>query len=283
MGLFNFKKKKKDLPLPSKPSGEKKAPGSTDFNEFLDSAPHPPGKLKEFKPGPTPPPADEVFKRAGPELSLGKTVPVKKDAGTLPPTMPKLIEEGRPVSKEPPVFKPVQPISKGSQRPATEPKIEPEVEEGFELPDFDEGDVNDLKELKALKKELEAKQSPVEKHSSVEPAELPKPKKPVPSEWETFPEPKEFFPPKEALPPKEFLPPKKTPEPGNNFTDIRKYIHIKENLDKIKSMAAGFLRLLNQHTQTGKSKEEIYQTLITDLNVIQEKLIVIDQRLFENT
>jgi len=243
MKLFHFKKKK-DIPSSSQPSkGE-----VTDFDNILADIP------------PAPPRPDK------PELSRVEAQPVpQQKEQAKDQVLQKTKEEPIQVSQQPlpakPIRKPSQEELKGkevtrSEVPAFELSKElkqdkqepqaptPAVEEGFELPDFDDHEIKEFEELRT-RKEVKKKPEPPE------PVTYPEPEKPVIiPEWK--------------------------------FISIERYINIRENINKIKLVSSDTQRIIDEHALTSKAEDNKYKSLTKELNSIQNKLILIDNKLFKS-
>lgn len=163
------------------------------------------------------------------------------------------------VLTEPEQISEPKPISSGKELPtfATDTKKEPVIEEGFELPDFDDKDIRELGELKVKEEKVEEKPAREEKvEKKLEP--------PHPPPKISYPEPQK---------------PLIRHEP--RFIDINRYFYAREALDKIRFIAEDTEGDVGKHGDIYKSKGEIYKSIGKDLNTIQDKLIFIDSQLFE--
>jgi hypothetical protein len=180
----------------------------------------------------------------------------------VPPPPSRFSPVGKPTGEtltEPEQIPEPEPISSEKELPTfeTDAKKGPEIEEGFELPDFDDKDIRELGDLKV--KEGKVEEKPV-KEEKVEK----KPEPPRPPPKISYPEPQK---------------PLIKPEP--RFIDINKYFYAREVLDKIRFIAEDTERGIGRHGDMSKSKGEIYKSLGKDLNIIQDKLIFVDSQLFE--
>lgn len=135
----------------------------------------------------------------------------------------------------------------------------PVIEEGFELPDFDDTDIKELGKLKFKEKKI--KENPV------------KEKKVKEEKVDKKPEP----PPKIEYPKEEMPLIKQEPK----FMDINTYFNIKEIIDNTGSLAEGTAESIGKHADLNEVKDEKYKALAKELNVVQDKLIFIDSQLFE--
>jgi hypothetical protein len=122
----------------------------------------------------------------------------------------------------------------------------------FELPDFDDSEM--VKEEPVVaKKEPEKKPEPVKVQ--------PKPAPPPP-------------PPAEELQHR-FLEQKET------FLYVLDYLNAREAADEIGKMLSETSQSISRHAVESKAKDEKYSSLIKELNVLQERLMDIDTKLFE--
>jgi hypothetical protein len=76
-------------------------------------------------------------------------------------------------------------------------------------------------------------------------------------------------------------PQKKADYPDTKFIGLRKCYRVKEGINDLKLSVRNLEDKMAEHHTTEKS--ERYSTLSTTLNVVQDKLILIDNKLFEQT
>lgn len=258
MGLFDFMKKK-ELPLPSEPAEQKPASDLGDITnippppeELKSSAETPEGLIAE-PPKIQPPSVSE-------ETSKSEILSAK-DKSLSKPVMPSkepLLKTGQ---RELPLFEIPKKTMPEQKLPIPEPTPiphpQPASEEAFELPDFDDGELKQLEEIKTSEKK-----------------ELPKPVKKEPDK------PKPIFKP---------VPKIKYPEPAEpkaeiseqKFVDTNNYLTAKDNLTEAKTLITSTQNLVSKHAKTSKAKDEKYASFVKELNIIQEKLMIIDDKLFE--
>jgi hypothetical protein len=145
-----------------------------------------------------------------------------------------------------------------------EEAVKPAIKEAFELPDFDEDDLKDLENIKPFMKE-----------------EMPKePEQPPIKDFNEF---KEFKEEKKEV--KEIsYPALERPLilSREKFLDLNNYALIKEDLEDIKIRAASTCEMIEQHALMSKEKNDKHHALSENLNLVQEKLILIDTKLFES-
>jgi len=240
MGLF---KKKKGLKFLSKPAGN--GPLTTekvDFDSLLAQTPSAPQALQTQR---------QMAAQPG-------FRPPSIKAGTLPPKSPQM-------EKELPIFD--MPAPKPAQPHIPMPGRHQEKE--FELPDFDE---HELRELERIRAPMPAKKEPMKK----EPMGLVESAKPVREE----PKKEAFRPPR---PPVEISYPK--PEmprniPEEKFVDIGLYLSAKEIYDDIKDVTNNIQGTITKQVTATKSRDDKYTAISKELNLIQEKLMLIDSKLF---
>ncbi|MBN1792191.1 hypothetical protein JW826_00695 [Candidatus Woesearchaeota archaeon] len=213
-----------------------------DFNTLLQAPPGPPPSLDIPPPG-----------QAG---ILGMLPPPQ-------PGVPPMDQQPLPgtVQKNLPAFD--VPTPPAQAPPSQQVPIPPPQSTGedaeFELPDFDEDEI----------KSLEARPAPKEA--------------PVPAKWTIDPGTKYSEQADEVQ--TNFIPePRRTrPEssyPKEKYLDIRNFFRAKEELSKARIMT----RRTEESTmeETYKGRLERYNMLSAELNAIQDKLMIIDNKLFEN-
>ncbi len=216
-------------------------------------------------------PSEPVEKRGIEEVPNFSKIPTE----VVPPSPEFEKIEAKPVPQVPPVPRveekelPIlEPTPTPSQIPP-EPGQEPE--KIFELPDFDDQGIKEVKEIKAAKEEAEKER-----------AEL-KPT-PLPSEDLKKPELEEPIKYPEQIKPLRYPEPeKRIIRPQTKYIDIKGYLQVKEDLDRIERLAGNTAGRVEQHTVTSKAKDKKYQTLTVNLDTIQDNLILIDDKLFEST
>lgn len=125
----------------------------------------------------------------------------------------------------------------------------------FELPDFDDSDMF-KEEPPIIKKEPEKKPEPVIEQKPPPP---PPPPEPVEDLKHRFTEQKE------------------------SFLYVFDYINAKDAMEQISKLLSETSQGISNHAAESKAKDETYATLIKELNVLQEKLMEIDNKLFEET
>ncbi len=255
MGLFNLGKKK-DIPLPSQPgvsqSGLQQAePAPLDegkeeinFDEFSDEVPTPPSDLSITQPQLTQP-------------ALPGANPFEK---------PQTTAESRGL---PYMGMPTQPkTEQGSTGPGD--KII------YELPDFLDEETKAMEEANFVKKETEKKSGPVKQTVSPEPA---KPR--------TYPEPRREAIYQEPVKPKTYskteAPPQEVKLPAKEpFMDLNKYFELKDDFDEIRKLISVTQDKLEQDAILSKEKSDKYQAVAETINYLQEKLMLMDTKLFES-
>jgi hypothetical protein len=124
----------------------------------------------------------------------------------------------------------------------------------FELPDFDDSDMVKEEPPPVVKKEPEKKPEPVKMPPKPAP---PSPQQPAEELQHRFMDQKE------------------------SFLYVLDYLNAREASDEISELLAGTSQGISRHSAESKAKDEKYASLIKELNVLQEKLIDIDTKLFE--
>lgn len=265
MGLFSFKKKK-DITPPSQPvapaapkPAEQKE--EIDFDKMMAEMPEAPLEIKRTN-------ASFFQEQGAPPFSPqpSQTKPGEKQSFVNTP----LGQASQPTRQLPPLQE-------------SEDSI-PLTIGGFELPDFDDAEMRrreqeKLEEAKAREaKAAEAKLAEVKQ----EKAKLQETK------WaEEVPEkkPEQFKPAAYQEQPKTIF----YPEPAkpiidvkDRFIDISTYLTTKEDFETIRQVAATTEDMIEQHAIMSKAKNDKYHALVENLNIIQDKLICIDTKLFES-
>ncbi|MBN2459641.1 hypothetical protein JXB28_05125 [Candidatus Woesearchaeota archaeon] len=149
-----------------------------------------------------------------------------------------------------------QPAPSPAQQEGSQPALPDDDKKDFELPDFDDSDM--MKEEPAAPKK--------------EPEKKPEPPKPAPP------------PPKPAPPPQ----PKPPEEPPHRFVDQKEtflyvldYLNARDAADEVGSLLGETAQSIANHSLSSKIKDDKYAALIKELNLLQEKLMDIDTKLFE--
>jgi hypothetical protein len=251
MGLFSFNKKK-DIPPPSQPA--------------IPTAPKPAEQKEEID-------FDKMMAEmpeAPPEITRADTA-FFQEQGTAYSQQPAQAKPGerKPLDKALPPIQTGQPA--GQLLPLQEPEEStPLTIGGFELPDFDDAEMRRLEQERLEEaKAMEAKAAEV-KLEEVKPQET----KVVEKVPEKKPEqPKPIIYPAPAKP---------VAELKEKFTDISTYLTTKEDFETIRKLAATTEEMIEQHAIMSKAKNDKHQALVENLNTIQDKLILIDTKLFES-
>ncbi|MBW2990285.1 hypothetical protein KY348_01120 [Candidatus Woesearchaeota archaeon] len=280
MALFGFKKKK-DLALPSEPFDRKEPP---DFDKVTPDIPEPPADFSKAESAPESHALEPVTEPASPG-AVAQTFQMPEFPPSQDPFRKDRPQKVAP-RKESPALKPAPEPVKMPESPA------PVIEQGFELPDFEEHEIKNLERIEAMKEEEEKieekkpvpEEKPVVKEKpreATEPAKdsefLADPQEPVSRK----PEPDIKYPePEESI---EYPKPEKAIiSHEKSFIDVRSYVNLKEGLDRVKVLANHAGKKVKLHTEISKVKDDKYNGLITALNIIQDKLILIDNKLFES-
>jgi len=271
MGLFNLGKKK-DIPLPSQPgvsqSGlQQTEPAPTDegkqesnFDEFQDEVPTPPSDLSITQPQLTQP-------------ALPGANPFEKPQATA---------ESRGL---PYMGMPTQPkTGQGSTGPGD--KII------YELPDFLDEETKAMEEANFVKKETEKKSGSVKQASQglADPENksfLKQTVSPEPAKPRTYPEPRREAIYQEPVKPKTYpkteAPPQEVKLPAKEpFMDLNKYFELKDDFDEIRKLISVTQDKLEQDAILSKEKSDKYQAVAETINYLQEKLMLMDTKLFES-
>lgn len=248
MGLFSFKKKKKKEAPSAQAPKEKKIglePGA-------GPAPHLPGGLPDM--GVSESQLQDI-PELPPDLDTIRGVPLpKEDEDAVEPEAPPPKRAGPAQPKHPGHHIVPSAEKEASYRLVPQAKQGPKapgllVEEGFELPDFDDNEITEL---------------------GKKPEPKPKPEPEPEPEPETKPE--EIHPPEPARPKMH----------GKKFLDIVTYLELKENLDNIKRFSSLTAETMDKHAATSGQKNNKYQELTAALDILQEKLMMIDDKVFES-
>lgn len=246
MGLF---KKKKKLQFPSEPLEKIEAGEAPDFGKIPTEAALPPLEFEKIEAKPVPQTQEAI-----------EQMPQKTEAATPQiPLLPQVQEKELPALE----------LTPAPEQKPRELGVEPE--KIFELPDFDDQGIKAVKEIKTAKEEAEKER-----------AEL----KPTPSPSEDLkkPEPEKPIKYPEQIKPLGYPEPeKRVIRPQTKYIDIKGYLQVKEDLDRIERLAGNTAGRVEQHTVTSKAKDKKYQTLTANLDTIQDNLILIDDKLFEST
>jgi hypothetical protein len=245
MGLFS---RKKELPVPSQPAqplgipkpGEKRE--EVNFDKLMVEVPPIPSDLKNFEP-----------------------LPLPEDNSMIPPAPSQQMPRGPIIAQPQEAGYEAVPPEQFRTPPEVQPSI-PAPAEGFNLPDFDD------EELERLAKSFMMDKEPEQKTET----------KPEPIH-EKMPEPT----PAPELP-KEIaleiaLPEQKKPAGAiwNGFVDINTFVRLQDYAESVRKLASGTEDKIEQHASTTRLKSEKYYDLIDDLNTLQDKLMLIDSKLFE--
>lgn len=246
MGLFNLGKKK-DIPMPSKP----------DFSE-----PSPPESEQ--------PQSSEPVEQINFDELSDITPPPSPESPPINIKAPANNHEIEDFTAEPAPLKPEQPSS------------QPVPKKEFELPDFLDEEMRALREAKAMMKEAEKKPEPAK---PIPPPEQPKPKITViPEQQEDFTKFAEPANQKIAIE-KPFLA-EQTKKPAlpakEPFMDINKYLELKNDFEDIRKLMLAAQDMIEEDAILGREKSDKYQTIAESLNFLQEKLMLIDTKLFED-
>jgi hypothetical protein len=242
MGLFS---RKKELPTPSQPAqppgiprpGEKRE--EVDFDKLMAEVPPIPSDLKNFEP-----------------------LPLPEDNSIIPPAPPQQMPQG-PAAAQPQEAMhqanlPGQFQANSGAQEAQPPN--PAPAEGFNLPDFNDEELERLAKSFMMKRESEPK---------------------IEAKPEPMPEPTPALePPREIE-----LPEQEKPESviWNGFVDINTFLRLQDYAESVRKLASGTEDKIEQHASTTRLKSEKYYDLIEDMNTIQDKLMLIDSKLFEQT
>ena len=250
MGLFS---KKKEMPLASDPYQGSQSP----FD--LKDVPPPPPSLQEPIGTPTPPQGPQMPPMFPPEFgSQQPELPVFDSPQSYSSPIP-----SPPPAASQPGFIPPAPSASGPAVP------KPQPEPGFELPDFDDEEIRKLEQ-----EEIAAEQAKEEPLSKEEPAlkswPEEEPARPF-AEYEQITGPIGNF----SYPEEE-----KPAEPqSERFLDLKTLFSIKDEIEGLKILFRGFDESIENYAS--KAKLEKYHSLGNTLNNIQDKIMIIDSKLFE--
>ncbi|KYK25765.1 hypothetical protein AYK26_02000 [Euryarchaeota archaeon SM23-78] len=261
MGLF---RRKKEFRLPSKP-GERK--GVKDLDKGGPGMP----LFSQQPQRPLRPLGVPQRQQMGKALETRPQIPPRTSPQRFSPSPHQTTQASQPPKEELPTFE-------------TGPRALSGPDESFELPDFNEQEIKDLEKKPEPEAQPEPEESPVESEKPYDWTT----DKGTEQEWasgqdwaseseqEIQPEPASEidYPQAEPEPPREI--------PEEIFLSIRNYLRINDVIDKVKTMSDGAGEMLGQDTGTRKAQEDKYHELNQALNEIQEKLILIDNKLFEN-
>ena len=237
MGLFS---RKKELPTPSQPAqppgiprpGDKRE--EVDFDKLMAEVPPIPSDLKSFEP-----------------------LPLPEDNSIIPPAPPQQMPQGMAAAQpQKAIYRANLPGQFQAHSEAQEAQPPNPAPAGFNLPDFND------EELERLAKSFMVKKEP----------------EPMP---EKMPEP---APAPEPLREIE-LPEQEKPEGAiwNGFVDTNTFLPLQDYAESVRKLASGTEDKIEQHASTTRLKSEKYYDLIEDMNAIQDKLMLIDSKLFEQT
>lgn len=269
MGLFNFMKKKKKTAPSLTPTGMPVAgappetqPGMPPVTTPATPQEKPSGTTPPTTPGAppetTPPPSLDLTKEPEPNFDqmLEGLPPPPTDMPEEPPSL-STPPGASSMGQQPPAQTTGQAGSAGP--PGSE------TEEGFDLPDFDDKDFNEFEKLKAEQVRLKAEQERAmrEQEEAMRRAQEEAAKQPKPE-----PEPE----PEPAKPPQDIR---------MKYLDVSKYLDIRETIDDIRNLATSTKGAVGKHSITVKSKDDKYTSLVKELNVTQDNLMFIDNKLFE--
>jgi len=242
MGLFSKKKA-----IEFSPKQAPVDPGMPDLNQLLFEAPVPPPELQQLN------------------------LPFPKELGSehfpLPPGFqnPFFSEPQGLHIPPPPGSSPAKPLPafEGAGSVPTQFAQQPAKSdtESFELPDFDEEDLKDIEEAeRAPKKMMSEEETP--SYSAVE-------VKSEASEPEEDEAQLEY--PESTL--------EKTATGKDKYLEINRCFEAKETVEELRKISKSTEDGIENHS--AKETNEKYHSLLNTLNVMQEKFIIIDNKLFE--
>ncbi|MBN2052331.1 hypothetical protein JW756_02405 [Candidatus Woesearchaeota archaeon] len=250
MGLFG---KKKELPFPSQPGT---STGQMDLSKLMAEIPAPPPEFSSNQPPMSEMPMSPAEQPELPPFEMPGIPQIP------PPPAETGAEKKMPIpqQEELPVFdmnhQPAQQETPEAPAEAATPQPAQPVAEAFELPDFEDEEIAALENVKL--QESEPVQPVMEKK--------PLTKKP-------FKEVKEITYPEQEKPVLSYKP---------KFMELERYSFIKEELEETRKLAAGTEDLVEQYAVTSKDKQNRYHALSEQLNLLQEKIMLIDTKLFES-
>ena len=259
MGLFSSYKKKKPEELNSTSQEHFDVPN---FDQLLAEAPLPPSELSKTELMPD-------YQRAS-QQNYAQDIPVPEPDAI--PSAPSSYQEFPLENEEIPEpihdlgEQEIMPRPVGTSIPkqtSSLPKLVAESE-SFELPDFDESEIKELEGLsnKDIKTPFEFDMF---KASNVSDTSESAPSKEMPKIDLDYP--------KENRP--KIIPQMK-------YVEVEAFIKVMDLLNETKVTARKTEDLLERHTNTMTSKNEKYKQLVINLNLMQDKIIHIDNKLFGN-
>ncbi len=259
MRLFNFgKKKQADSDIPPKID-------MPNLNNNLTDAPLPPPEFNE-------PPKMQEPKTISPSFPQSQNnvfnIPNETPLNEIP-SFPKHTPSEPLFSSEEPKQQPIinEPIKTESinqlkpeipaQNTITKPIKEEVTEESFELPDFSD---EEIEEIESLSKEDE-------EAIELEPEPMPEPIKKI----------KQPTKPAELGYPKPII---KT-KIKEKYASLNSYLTIKDELNQEIKNIRNTETSMNNHNNIVQEKSDKYKKIATTLNDLQDKMIIIDNKLFE--
>ena len=278
MGLFNLGKKG-DVPLPPKPSPSELNLGQPeplqpeqgkdeiDFEDFSYEIPTPPSNAS--------------FAQAKPEepaTSIAKT------------------KEKVQFQELPSIDMPEQPKPKQEAYESAENVI-------YELPDFLDEETKTFKEAKPAEQKKETlkkpEPEPVRKtepvKQNIEPAKTPSPQPSSQIKIKTYPKLETIEAYSEPVKPKETrmrleeyepIPYAEKPKPSTAlkepFLDMNRYFELKEDFETMRKLISITQDKLEHEAMLSKDKGDKYQAVAEAINYVQEKLMLMDTKLFES-
>lgn len=202
-----------------------------------------------------PPPSLDLKKAEdipAPEIAPIPPVPIEKPIQDEPPVRHEELGKGLPAFKpvpmpeiKPEIIPKPEPIPKPEQKPDVPKEHIPAINEDFELPDFNDQELKELEELKTITQDINGKSKGV--------------KKPI------------VYPKSVSVGIVE-----------EKFIDVKTDMQIKEDINKIKELAKNSQEAMDGHINIRKDKDDKYHSLTISLNTLQDKLILMDNKLFEN-
>lgn len=248
MGLFS---KKKEIGLPPRPAPmDQDIP---DLNQLLSEAPVPPPELQQLNL-----PFPKGMENGQFPLPPGFQSPFPEPQGLHIPPPP-----GSSSAKPLPAFEGVSSQSMSQQVSAQQPPSK-QVSESFELPDFDEDDLKDIDDA-----EKAPKQMMEEETASDAPAE--------PTTAAAGPEEEDEEEKAELEYPEPTMQQAATGK--DRYLEINRCFAAKESIEELRKVAKVTEDGIENHS--AKETNERYHSLLNTLNLVQEKLILIDNKLFE--
>jgi hypothetical protein len=173
-----------------------------------------------------------------------------------------------------------------AQKKQEQPVPVPDMKAGFEIPDFMEEEAKAIEQEKQIEKESLKKQEPAPPEPA-KAAPLPEQQKPKISQEsikiETYREPQQPkpFPEKINWTAEEIRAPvrKELKEP---FIDVNRYFEIKDDFEEIRKHLSACQDLIEHDAALSNEKSDKYQSMAESLNYLQEKLMLMDTKLFES-